>query len=174
MLRHLQALHQQELVQGGHIGGTQLIALDDAWQRSDGNLLEGVGLGEAFLNEFSDFFVKLLAVPLADVGWCFFDGIVAVSPAGVAVAVALINERFQVIEQRPDVGLFLLVDGCLDARDDVGHVVLRDAALGNAVAHQGVNGQFAVAALERLVQVGQRRFGDVLGEIEVNFLLTAR
>ena len=66
-------------------------------------------------------------------------------------------------------GAFLLIDGCLDAGDDVGHVVLRDAALGDAVSHQGVNEQLPViAAFQRFVHVGKRLFAHVLREIEVN------
>ena len=71
-------------------------------------------------------------------------------------------------------GLLFFINNCLDTRDDVRHVVLRNAALGKTVAHQRVNGQLAVARLERLVQVGDCLLGHVLREIEVNDLVLSR
>ena len=63
-------------------------------------------------------------VPLADVLGNFLNGIFTVGPAGITVAVALIDHGLQVVEQRLDVGLFFLFDDRLDTRDDVSHVVL--------------------------------------------------
>ena len=85
-------------MQGGDVGGTQLVALDNARQRRHSYGLERLGLGEALLDQFSDFLVKLLAVPFADVGRRFLHGILTVAPAGKAVAVALIDHRLQVVE----------------------------------------------------------------------------
>ena len=158
-------------MQRGHVGGAQLIALDNVRQRSHRNGLEGLGLSKALLDEFGYLFVKLLAVPLAHVGGHFLHGIVAVAPSGIAVTVALIHQRLKVVEQSLDVGLLFLGDSLLDALDDVGHIVLRDAALSNTVTHQRIDGQLPVAALERLVQVGQRLLRDVLRIIEVNDFL---
>ena len=169
------AFHQQELVQGGDVGGAQLVAPDDASQRGHRHGLEGFGFGKALLDEFGDFLVKLLAVPLADVLGNLLDGVFAVAPAGKAVAVALIDHRLEVVEQGADVRALLLAGSCLDARDDVGHVVLRDAALRNAVAHQRIDEQLSViAAFQRLVNVGKRFLAHVLREIEVNYLLAAQ
>ena len=158
-------------MQRGHVGGAQLIALDNVRQRSHRNGLEGLGLSEALLDEFGYLFVKLLAVPLAHVGGHFLHGIVAVAPSGIAVTVALIHQRLKVVEQSLDVGLLFLGNNLLDALDDVGHIVLRDTALGDTVTHQRIDGQLPVAALERLVQVGQRLLRDVLRIIEVNDFL---
>ena len=170
-LEHLHALHQHKLVQRGHVGGTQLIALDDSRQRGHRYGLEGLGLSEALLDEFGYLFVKLLAVPLAHVGGHFLHGIVAVAPSSIAVTVVLIDHRLKVVQQSLDVGLLFLGDNLLDALDDVGHIVLRDTALGDTVTHQRIDGQLSVTALERLVQIGQRLLRDVLRIIEVNDFL---
>ena len=166
-------LHQHELVERGHIGSAQFIAPDDAGQRGHGHLLERLAVGHRLLRQRQDHPVKLLAVPLAHVGGFLAHRVVAVTPARKAVTVALVDQCLEVVEQRLDVRLFLLGDDFLDALDDVGHVVLRDAALRDAVAHQRVHGHLAVARLQRLVQVGERGLAHVLREIEVNLLLTA-
>ena len=97
VINHFNAFHQQELMQGGDIGRPQVIASDDAWQGGNGNLFERLGPSKAFLNEFGDLLVELLTIPLAHVGRCLFDGVVAVTPAGVAVPIALINRCLEMI-----------------------------------------------------------------------------
>ncbi len=85
-------------MQGGNVGGTLLVAPDNARQGGYRNGLKRLGIGKAFLNEFGYFFVKMLLVPLADVLGDLFNGIVAALPVGIVVAIALVDERFQMIQ----------------------------------------------------------------------------
>ena len=66
-------------------------------------------------------------------------------------------------------GLLFFIDDRFDAADNVGHVVRRDAALGDAVAYQRVHSQLSVSDFQCLVEVSKCFFANVLRVVEINF-----
>ena len=171
--QHVVAFSRHEFQQGGGVEDAQVVIDQDVGHRVYGDLFERLWILESLAEQLQDLAIKLLTTPLAHVGGRLLNGVVAVTIRGIAVAVAIIDHCLKKVEQRLVCGAFLLLDDFLELVDDAGHIVLRDAALGDAVAHQRIDGQLAVSCLQRLFQVGKRICTDVLREVEVNFLFVA-
>ena len=121
---HFQCFHREKLVQGGDQLRSQVVALDNARHVGHAHGVQRIAVGERLLEQCVDFRFKLPAVPFAVVLWQHRIGGVFAVPSGIARAVLAEGHRLKVAKQRFHMRLGLLGNGCLQAVDDVGHVVL--------------------------------------------------
>ena len=91
------AFHREEVEEGGHIGGSHLVARDNLVEACDGHLLECLRIGQREGDEFIDLGVELVLVPLrVVVGRRLVVGIITAKNIEV-LAVGLESERLEVV-----------------------------------------------------------------------------